>query len=107
MTQTAKDLGMKNAFDSNFADFSKINDLSVEGANSLYISNVLQKTNIKLTKEGTKAAAATAVIMAAGAGINPNPPRYIYIYLNRPFVYMIVDKHDVPVFIGSISDIGK
>ncbi|SFX92933.1 serpin family protein [Ruminococcus sp. XPD3002] len=107
MADTLKDLGMKNAFDSNFADFSKINDLSVEGANSLYISNVLQKTNIKLTKEGTKAAAATAVIMAAGAGINPNPPRYIYIYLNRPFVYMIVDKHDVPVFIGSISDIGK
>ena len=108
LNDTLKQMGMKSAFDGELADFSKINDLSVEGAGPLYISSVIQKTNIKLTKEGTKAAAATAVIMTMGsAGPGQNPPRYIDIYLERPFVYMIIDENDVPLFIGAVTDIGK
>lgn len=98
------DLGMKTAFDANKADFSKINDLSVEGALPLYIDDVLHKTKIEVTEKGTKAAAATAVIMGAGAAA-PIEKKKVYIYLDRPFVYMIVDKNNVPLFIGAATQL--
>ncbi len=107
MNETLKALGMKSQWDYSTADFSKMGKVNIEGY-KLYIKDVIQKTNIELTEKGTKAAAATAVMMAAaGAAPDPNPPRYIDIYLNRPFVYMIVDENDIPAFIGCISDLEK
>ena len=97
-------LGMKTAFDENKADFSKINDLSVEDALPLYIDDVLHKTKIEVTEKGTKAAAATAVVMGAGAAA-PIEKKKVYIYLDRPFVYMIVDKNNVPLFIGAATQL--
>lgn len=95
-------IGMPSAFDYTVADFTKM--ATTTNGKPLYIDQVIQKTNIELTEKGTKAAAATAVMMMAGAGLDPNPPRYIYIYLDRPFIYMIVDENDIPAFIGCITD---
>ena len=98
------DLGMKTAFDPDMANFSKINDLSVKDSLPLYIDDVLHKTKIEVTEKGTKAAAATAVIMGAGAAA-PIEKKKVYIYLDRPFVYMIVDKNNVPLFIGAATQL--
>ena len=98
------ELGMETAFDSSKADFSKINDLTVEGALPLYIDDVLHKTKIEVTEKGTKAAAATAVIMGLGAAA-PIEKKKVYITLDRPFVYMIVDKNNVPLFIGAATQL--
>ena len=51
-------LGMGEAFDADYADFSGITD-----EEDLFITNVLQKATITVDEEGTEAAAATAVIM--------------------------------------------
>jgi len=96
------ELGMDTAFDPYMADFSKINDMSVDGALPLYIDDVIHKTKIEVTEKGTKAAAATAVVMGAGAAA-PIEKKKVYIYLDRPFVYMIVDKNNVPLFIGAAT----
>ena len=98
------ELGMDTAFDPYMADFSKINDMSVDGALPLYIDDVIHKTKIEVTEKGTKAAAATAVVMGAGAAA-PIEKKKVYIYLDRPFVYMIVDKNNVPLFIGAATRI--
>ncbi|SEH78989.1 Serine protease inhibitor [Ruminococcus flavefaciens] len=97
------DIGMGEAFDDKLADFSKINDLTVEGAAPLYIGDVLHKTKIEVTEKGTKAAAVTAVLMMKATAFEPK--RIIHIDLNRPFVYMIVDKNNVPVFIGAATQL--
>ena len=100
-----KELGVKSAFDPYAADFSKMNDLTVEGADPLYIGKVIHKTRIEVTESGTKAAAVTAVMQNAGCAFYPEPKREIYIYLNRPFVYMIVDENNIPVFIGAATSL--
>lgn len=97
-------LGMEKAFSPDAADFSKMNDLSVEGALPLYIDDVLHKTKIEVTEKGTKAAAVTSVSMGAGAGM-PVEKKTIHIDLDRPFVYMIVDKNNVPLFIGAATQL--
>ncbi|MBR5681694.1 MAG: serpin family protein [Ruminococcus sp.] len=100
-----KEMGMPTAFGGT-ADFSKINDLSVDGAQALWIDKVLHKTKIELNEKGTKAAAVTSVGLYGGGGM-PDLKKEVFIYLNRPFVYMIVDKNNVPLFIGAATQLGE
>ncbi|MCR5600203.1 MAG: hypothetical protein K6G33_05615 [Ruminococcus sp.] len=97
-------MGMGTAFDPENANFSDINDRTVDGAQNTYISDVLHKTRIEVTEKGTKAAAVSAVLMSI-ASAAPIQKKEIHIDLNRPFVYMIVDKNNVPLFIGAVTDL--
>ncbi len=88
-------MGMKTAFTPG-ADFSRM----TSGPDRLQIDDVLHKTHIELDKNGTKAAAATAVVMKASSIMMDEP---IEVYLNRPFVYALVDaKTGIPLFAGII-----
>ena len=101
LSETLKDLGMPGAFEST-ADFSGMCDPSLM---NLWIGDVLHKTHIELDRNGTKAAAVTAVVMCGEAMAIEEPER-IYITLDRPFVYAIVDNStDLPVFLGIVNSI--
>ena len=93
------DMGMPLAFSSG-ADFS---DMATYDGQNLYIGRVIHQTRIEVNEQGTKAAAATAVVMESGeAATSSNSYTVI---LNRPFVYMIVDmEQEIPVFIGVMTD---
>lgn len=100
LSRVLSDMGMADAFGGG-ADFSGIKGVPGD----IYISRVLHKTYMELDTQGTKAAAVTSVEMKAGAALDPNPPKEVY--LNRPFVYMIVDcDSGVPVFWGVMYSIG-
>lgn len=99
-----KTIGMPTAFDTKKADFSKINDITIDSAPKLYIDDVLHKTKIEVAEKGTKAAAVTAVMMAVESAL-PKPKKEIHIELDRPFVYMIVDQNNVPLFIGAATQL--
>ncbi|NLD16803.1 MAG: serine protease [Tissierellia bacterium] len=87
-----KNMGIKKAFDANESDLSKI-------GKNLMISNVLHKTYISVHEQGTKAGAVTAVEVGVTSMPVEKPKE---VYLNRPFVYMIVDtENNVPLFIGT------
>ena len=105
LKDSLKAMGMEKAFDPNEADFSNMYRLSYY--DNVCIGDVLQKTHIEVSEEGTKAAAATVVTMTGRACINPNPVEK-YVYLDRPFVYMILDNETAtPVFIGMLTDLGE
>ena len=92
-------MGMPLAF-SGGADFS---DMATYDGGNLYIGRVLHQTRIEVNAQGTKAAAATAVVMESGA-VETSSNSYTVI-LDRPFVYMIVDmEQEIPVFIGVMTD---
>ena len=98
-----KEMGMPSAF-GGAADFSKINNLSVDGAQSLWIDKVLHKTKIELNEKGTKAAAVTSVGLYGGGAMS-HKEKEVFIYLNRPFLYMIVDQNNVPLFVGAATQL--
>ncbi len=93
-------MGMQDAFDENAADFSGLGDSSND---NIFISRVLHKTFIAVNEKGTKAGAATAVEMKdTSAAIEEEIKEVI---LNRPFIYMIIDrKANLPLFIGTMMD---
>lgn len=96
MENILKSLGMKTLL-------SKQADLSGIGKD-LLVGEVKHKTAITLDKNGTKAAAVSATVKAM-KGMSAKPP---VVTLDRPFVYMIVDNTTgLPLFIGSVTDIGK
>ena len=93
LSEALKALGMPTAF-SDSADFSGIS------GDKLLISDVLHKTKISVTKEGTRAVAATGVVMSAA------PDGDKQVILNRPFMYMILDNETMlPLFAGVYTGI--
>lgn len=94
-------MGMTDAFDVFNADFSRLG--SYEGQN-IYIGSVIHKTYIEIAERGTKAGAVTVVGIKDGSAVPPE--EYKEVYLDRPFVYMIIDTdNNIPLFIGSMTDV--
>ncbi|MFH1687996.1 MAG: serpin family protein [bacterium] len=90
-----KAMGMAIAF-GGAADFSELTDSA-----DLYISDVRQKTFVKVDEEGTEAAAVTVVDIRVTSA-EPTTMR-----LDRPFVCVIYDNHTGSIlFIGRIMNPG-
>ncbi len=84
------------------ADFSR---MAQTDTGLLYINRVLHKTHIEVDRAGTKAAAVTAVEMTNEAAML-EPEETPTVYLNRPFVYAIIDTETgLPIFLGSVNTI--
>ena len=99
LSEILKAMGMPDAFSDSKADFSGMGE-SADG--KIYISRVLHKTFISVDGKGTKAGASTAVEIST-KGANPNSIKRVY--LDRPFVYMLVDRTtDLPFFIGTMEN---
>ena len=95
------DMGMPLAFTGG-ADFSGIGETE-EG---LFIDQVLHKTFLELGEKGTRAGAATAVMLAEGAAPDQEEPKKVF--LDRPFLYMLVDlEYHTPFFVGVMQDPGE
>ena len=99
-----KDMNMILAFSEN-ADFSNINRTI-----SLYVSEVIQRTYIKVTETGTEVAAVSDIFIMA---TSPPLPHQIYdmnvvyhsfIYLIRDKTIKDVDNNELMLFIGSCND---
>ena len=101
MAEILKGMGMTEAFDVYDADFDGIGT-STDG--NIHITRVLHKTFISVGEKGTKAGAVTVVEAADGAAMEPQEPKEVY--LDRPFVYMLIDcENNIPFFIGTMMDV--
>lgn len=97
-----KAMGVQNAFDPDLADFFGIGSYD---SWLLYIDQVLQKCHIEVDAQGTKAAAATVVAINKTTSVAPVQRKYVY--LDRPFVYLLLDceNDNLPLFVGVVTDI--
>jgi len=96
-----KELGIKEAFDENSADFSKMSN-GKEINENLYISKAIHKADIEFSEEGIKAAAVTVFSMGPASG--PMKPTYpVEIRINKPFMFIIRDKNTKDIwFTGTV-----
>ena len=103
MSEILKSMGMSLAFDEDNADLSGLGSSS---AGNIYINRVIHKTFISVAEKGTKAGAATVIEMPTKGDSAPDETKRVY--LDRPFVYMLVDcENNIPFFIGTMMDIEK
>ena len=100
LSDPLKKMGMPLAFDSSHADFSAMGSSS---NGNIYIKYAIQKNYISVAEQGTKAGAATVIYAEDFFAL---PQEVKYVYLNRPFVYMIIDTvTNVPLFIGTMNNV--
>ncbi len=92
-------MGVTDIFDFELADLS---GLGKSAAGNIWVKTVKQKTFISVAEKGTRASAATMVV--ADDSLFRDDKQ---VYLNRPFVYMIIDTNtNIPLFIGTLNDMG-
>lgn len=82
LSKSLATMGMKDAFDSNIADFS-----GMTGQRDLSISDVVHKAFVAVDEKGTEAAAATSVLMRATGVLVSD----VHLTVDRPFIYVIRD----------------
>ncbi|MBD5129598.1 MAG: serpin family protein [Ruminococcaceae bacterium] len=88
--------GLSELFNIETADLSGISD------ERLCVTEVLQKTRLELDKDGTKAAAVTAI---APGNMMPMPKEKKEVTLDRPFAFMIYDSEEEQiVFLGKVTE---
>ena len=96
LNDALKSLGMKIAFDSMTADFSRMHPIPPE----LYISEVKHKTFVEVNETGTEAAATTSVKIVARSLV-----KTVDMLINRPFFFAIRDNnYGTILFIGEITN---
>ncbi|MCA9507724.1 MAG: serpin family protein [Myxococcales bacterium] len=88
--QIMQNIGMKQAFDEDLADFS-----AIETKEKLHISKIFHEAVVEVSEKGTTAAAATAIIMepattSIGGPDVVEPP--VEFYATRPFMYYMIHK---------------
>ena len=105
MNDVLEKMGMTDAFSSADADFNGVMRPTDDELYQIWISKVIHKTFIEVDREGTRAAAVTAITLDTCNAIEiSNPP--MYITLDRPFVYAIVDNETgLPVFLGCVNQL--
>jgi len=98
-----KALGIEDLFDERMADLS---GMAASSRGNIFISKVFQKTFIEVDTEGTRAAAVTDIAASDSAAMED--PDTKEVYLDRPFLYMIVDDATgVPLFMGSVVKLAE
>jgi serpin B len=96
LTGTLAEMGMRDAFDQERADFSEMAEAK------LFIGLVLHKAYVGVDEEGTEAAAATAVLMTlAGAPLEPT----VEFRADHPFLFLIRHRDTGAIlFLGRLTD---
>ena len=93
----AAQLGVTAIFDPQTADFSN----SVTGDYPVWISALNQATRVAIDEEGVTA---TSYIEMVAPGAAEPPEEIIDFVLDRPFIFVITNRYDLPLFAGVVND---
>ena len=97
MRQILEEMGMRTAFGD--ADFS-----GMDGTRYLYIQEIIHQAYVDVNEEGTKAAAATAVVMW-GKGVAPAEDPVPVFRADHPFIFLIQDNTSGNIlFMGRVEN---
>lgn len=88
-------LGVTDAFDMAEADFTPLTD------NGAFLSSAMQAARVKIDEKGVEAAAYTELVCADSAMMEVPPT--VEMDLDRPFLFVIFDNSNVPLFVGTVN----
>lgn len=91
-----KALGVTDVFDPTVSDFTPM----TTDTDEIYVSEVTHAARVKIDEEGVEAAAFTVIVGDAAAA---EPEDEIYFTLDRPFLFAISSRDDLPLFAGVVN----
>ncbi len=100
-TETLKKIGLESAFNEDVPGFNyAFNEQDIANQN-VYLDFVKQKNEISFNEDGTKIKSVTFSGFAAKS--TAAPPDTYEVNLNHPYIYIIYDRNDLPLFIGNVN----
>ena len=90
-------LGVTDAFDGTKADFTPLTD------NGAAVDSVMQAARVKIDEDGVEAAAYTEIVCNDSAMMEIPPT--VEMELDRPFLFVIFDYNNVPLFVGTVNTV--
>lgn len=92
-----KEIGITDVFDPTISDFSPLTDTP-----ALYVGGASHAARVTIDEEGCLAAAFTVLLTyATSAG---DPPPEMDFTLDRPFLFVISSRDDLPLFVGNVAE---
>ncbi len=85
-------LGMPNAFDYRLAEFPNFCNVPI------FIDLMKQVARIKLSEEGTEAAAVTMIGLFESINSTPKEPKHVNFHATSPFIYVISEQSTGAIF---------
>ncbi len=98
LTEDLQAMGITEIFDRNAGAFSGF----VQGDMQVWVDAVNQATRVAIDEEGVTAA---SYIEIPGAGSAAPPEEIIDFILDRPFLFVITNRYDLPLFAGVVNDL--
>ena len=95
--QALQDMGINSIFGP-FADLDKI-------CPDVYVNSVFQQTFIDLNEYGTTAAAVSYLDISGPSYVTPLYEKEYDFVVDRPFVYVIMDRYQSILFMGTVTDL--
>ena len=95
LNEALQALGVTDAFDGTKADFTPLTD------NGAVVDSVMQAARVKIDEDGVEAAAYTEIVTAESAMMEMPPT--VEMELDRPFLFVIFDNSNVPLFVGTVN----
>lgn len=92
-----KALGVTDVFDPTVSDFTPM----TTDTDEIFVSEATHAARVRIDEEGVEAAAFT--VLAPGDGAAAEPEREIYFTLDRPFLFAISSRDDLPLFAGAVN----
>lgn len=100
--ETLSNMGLSKIYEEDSKSFNNafinLNDTSV------HLQKLMQKSEVSFNEDGTTIKNVTFSMAAGDAGPMPELDTYI-VKLNQPFIYIIYDNQDMPIFIGHVDSV--
>ena len=99
-----KSLCQKLGINDIFTPKASFSGMLTKEAGPVMVDSAIQKAYVKVNREGTKAAAVSAMVVCVGCA--PDFDRVKEVTLDRPFIYAIMNKqYGLPVFVGMVNQL--
>ena len=97
-------LGFTDMFDRNINTFGDaFTDESTLGYN-MYLQKIKQKNEVAFNEDGTVVKSVSMGAMGGAMSADPMEHDTLDVKLNQPFIYIIRDINDTPIFVGHVDD---
>ncbi len=101
LDEALQTLGITNIFDKDQAPFSQFLQLH-ENDGAVWVSEIYQATRVAIDEEGVTAASYISVV---APGDSMPPEKVVDFVLDRPFLFVITNWCDLPLFAGVVNDL--
>ena len=96
LSDSIRDLGVSNIFDCSLSDFTPITDSA-----GLFVNKIDHAVRVCIDEDGVTAAAYTVIDAPAGSA---PPTEEIDFTLDRPFLFLVSSRDQLPLFAGIVNE---